>query len=232
MNLREYRRLLQIAVLLACLLFWLGIIRLIASCTSEPPPVVVTTTTSTTTTLASPKHALAPLSWEAGHDERLEWSNYLFGLTSGYYFVALDGAADWKTFCANYDSLSLEQRATVMAELFSALAFFESGWHQDSVSIDVGNKLDKSTWSIGLLQVSQADSQNKMLAYSYDQLLTAKPNLHLGVETMAQQIKVRDKVVLDNTDSKRYWSTLLIGNKYSKVKEVAAMTGKLSFCKK
>lgn len=202
-----------------------------------PPAPAPVAPAPTPTPAPAPKPTPAPvasaplvaLSWEKKVESRKEWSQYVYDTIDIKVF---DSAKDMARICTSYAQLNEAQKKTVVAELFSAMAFYESGWDQKSASVDVGNKDKRDTWSIGLLQISVVDQEWAGIGklYNYDQLLTAKPNLHLAIAILQRQIKKAGLVILDNSSKYRYWAVLLDGNKYSKVSSITAMTQKLPFC--
>jgi Transglycosylase SLT domain len=175
------------------------------------------------------KHA--KLSWEKDAS-RIEWSNYLFSKLSSDYKEAFLKATDGKRLCQKYDTLSLDQKIDVWAEMISSMAYYESSWNEKSASVDVGKQSQKNTWSIGLLQISVIDQQwsGGNLKYSYNELLTAKPNLHLAMQIMARQIEKTGLFILPNSSKYRYWAVFLDGNKYSKVGQITKQVNALPFC--
>lgn len=208
----------------------------VIGCVEEKPAVIEPTTTTSTTiaavttsTLPAVKAPLVALSWEKTKPTRKEWSQYIYGLMSSDYFAKFIAAKDWPRFCTKYDSLSLEQRATLFSEFFSATSFYESSWNEASQSVDVGTTTNKDSWSIGLMQISVRDYQNKF-KYTFEQLITAKPNLHLAAEILAIQIQKTGLVILPNTSKNRYWAVLLEGNKYQKISQITEKTNALPFC--
>lgn len=162
------------------------------------------------------------LSWEEGHPERSEWTEFLLdkiNLNLGTY----ESASDMKFFCPKWDSISQEKRIIAASELLVAMSFYESSWNQNSKSVDVGTNDDRDTWSIGLFQMSVVDQKNYNLTskYSFDDLLLAKPNIDLATTILQKQIKRRGKILISKGESGVYWAVIHPGGKYDKSKNIS-----------
>jgi len=170
------------------------------------------------------------LSWEnttAPHPERKPWSEYLIGKISEKKAV-LDTAKDIGIFCPNYGNLDQNLQMKAWGELWVAVAYYESGYNPKTSSVDVGKPGDKDTYSVGLYQMSVVDQKNYKipLGYKLDDLLTAKPNIHLAIEIFALQIAKRGKVFIPKGEPGLYWAVIHPGGKYDKTKEIIARTKK------
>ena len=161
------------------------------------------------------------LSWER-YPENRPWSEYLYSMIHDYFIETFLKAKDLDRLHPRFQSLSRHEKIWVFCELFSSMAFYESGWNEKSASQDVGTAENKDTWSIGLMQISVVDQKNMGLSlhYTYNDLLQAKPNLHLALTIMARQINKTGLVILPNKSPQRYWAVLLDGNRYSQVSQI------------
>lgn len=182
----------------------------LAGCASVPTSVVAT---------------YEPLSWEnttEAHPERKPWSEALIKSLNENWAV-FDSAKDIQTFCPKYKSLDKTGRLKAWGELWVGLAYYESGYNPKSFSKDVGSEGKFDTYSAGLFQVSAADQEwaGGNLKYTYQELLTALPNIHLSTVLMVRQLKNTQLIALPNSSKYRYWSTLLVGNRYQKISEIA-----------
>jgi Transglycosylase SLT domain len=162
------------------------------------------------------------LSWEQttqAHPERAAWSRYLISMIQ-INFSVLSKAIDLKLFYPNFDLVSDKTKTRLISEIFVAVAKYESGFNPASASVDVGNKSNKDTWSVGLFQMSVVDQPNYHLPtkYKYDDLLQPIPNIDLAVQIMTKQVLAHGVFIVP---SHPYWATLYNG-KYSKIKEIIA----------
>ena len=196
-----------------------------AGCTSQK-----SVETPTPTPLPSP--ALASYSWEKGHPERSTWTEALRdGITSK--FGILDGAKDMTIFCPPYRKLTQRQRVDVMGETLVWVMYFESGWNPEASSVDVGEKGNKDTWSVGLLQLSVVDQVNYGFKYGYDFKGLQDPikNMNLGIAILTAQVAKHEKIAIPKGETGLYWSTIHPGGKYDKTNEIAAKVKALEMCK-
>lgn len=139
-------------------------------------------------------------------------------------------------FCTKYYSLNESRKTLVWAELFVAMAFYESNFNPELEEVDVGSIRNPDTWSIGLLQMSVVDQANLELPilYDYDQLKKPENNLKFGVTVMANQIKKRGKVVIAKSEKgnpSAYWAVIIEGGKYQELTGIRARVNRLEFCK-
>jgi len=179
-----------------------------------------------------PPQSSQSLSWEAGHDERKAWSKALLGIIEKDLEIYLL-ASDLPIICPKIKSLEKEKQIRAIAEFWIATIYHESGFDPRSQSVDVGSKDKRSTWSIGLTQISEIDQEWVSLdrRYSYDELLTPEPNMKLANAIMVRQINRNKKILLDNSSKDRYWAVLLVGNKYSEIKNIIErVQNKTGFC--
>lgn len=149
------------------------------------------------------------LSWEnttAPHPERAAWSKSLIDII-GEKFDVLDKAKDMSKYCPKFSLLTKKDKINALAEFMVALAYYESGYNPKASSVDVGTKDDKSTWSIGLWQMSVIDqsSYNIKFCYNYDDLLKPAPNAKLAIYVLAKQIASQGLICVDKNV---YWATL------------------------
>jgi hypothetical protein len=199
------------------------------SVSPTPGPTPVPASTALPISEANPKFGYLPLSWEKNHPERAAWSKSLIAQVVDAW-SQLREPKDMDRFCAKYSSLFTEQRIKVWAELFVAMAYYESGWNPKSASVDVGTKDDRDTWSIGLWQMSVIDQESYKLplGYKYEHLLEPGPNGDLAVRIMARQIERRGTIVVSSSP---YWAVIKEGGRYQKINQIAAMVSALPFCK-
>lgn len=173
------------------------------------------------------------LSWESGHPERKAWSDAVLKRLAADWSV-FDAASDMKDVCAGYAALTKPQKLKTWGELFVAIAYYESSWNPKSASVDVGSKDKRDTWSIGLYQVSVVDQPwaGGGTKYTYDELLTPEPNIHLATVLMKRQIKNTGLIFLPNSSKFRYWAVILVGNQYSKIDKIRERIAKnTGWCK-
>lgn len=203
-----------------------------AGCQNKPVPApeLIPTPTTTTTTPADASKTLEvvqgsnriALSWES-RPERKSWSDAIVEQIT----LNLDAflmAQDVKEICPAIGKMSKEKQIKVLGEFFVAVAYYESGYNPLSSSVDVGQKGNLATYSVGLYQVSEIDAkyQNMKLRYTYKQLQDPINNIKFAFEIMNRQLSKRSKIMLDNTDKMKYWAVILKGNKYSKIPQIIA----------
>jgi Transglycosylase SLT domain len=174
--------------------------------------------------------ARVALDWEAGHPERAAWSDALLADLNAHY-DSLVQAADAVRLHPQWPTLSRAQRLVVLAELFVWTAYYESNWNPSDFSLDVGNRSDRDTWSVGLLQLSVVDQANHdiPLGYSFADLQDSIKNIRLGVAILARQIDRHGKILIPAGESGVYWSTLHPGGKYDKSGLIELHTRSLTF---
>lgn len=185
------------------------------ACTEVKPPAAVTPT-------EIPKVERIALWWEntsAHHPERKVWSDLLTANISSNLSLYSE-AKDIAEICPKYFSLSDVQKVKAIGEFYVALAYNESGFKVDSNSVDVGNKTDKSTWSVGLYQLSASDKSAKAFKATFDTLKDPLTNISVATEQMKSQLKTCGELILPNASKCRYWAIILEGNKYQKISDV------------
>ncbi|MBX3017993.1 MAG: hypothetical protein KF767_08895 [Bdellovibrionaceae bacterium] len=169
-----------------------------------------------------PKKRIA-LSWEAGKGYSLlpETSDYLISLLRAD-LATFSSAKDVTQICPKYHSLAEDGKLKALGEFSAALAYYESSWNVKSSSVDVGKKENLDTYSVGLFQLSVVDQSwaGGGTKYSFADLQTSKPNIHLYVILMKRQIMKSGEIILPNASKYRYWAIILEGNKYQKISSV------------
>ncbi len=101
----------------------------------------------------------------------------------------------------------------VLCEMFCQICLYESSWDPAcNGGADAGSQDDKNTWSIGLMQLSVCDQESYQLplGYTFDDLMTVKPNLELGVKIMASQVLHHGKFIMTHGEA-CYWSSFSYG---------------------
>lgn len=177
-----------------------------------PAPTVVEETTS--------------LSWEKNHPERAAWSKVL-ALEVKDAFQTLQSAKDITRICPKFGSLTDADKISALSEFWIAVSYYESGWDQESQSVDVGSKSKPDTWSIGLWQMSVVDqeSYNLPLGYKFKDLLTVGPSAKLSIKILEKQVKRTGKIILKKgVDSGVYWAVIYDGGTYDKSAKIIART--------
>ncbi len=157
-------------------------------------------------------------SWQA------DWEPHLKELLKAN-LVVFSSALDIKKIRPDWFEISDDNRITVLVEFFKALSFYESGFNPKSQSVDVGQKNDPDTWSIGLLQLSVIDQKNLNihLGFNFDDLLIPDNNFTLGIAIMCNQIAKRGKIIIPKEEKGNpgvYWATLNPGNVNDKSKDI------------
>jgi uncharacterized protein (TIGR02594 family) len=164
-------------------------------------------------------------SWEKNHPERKEWTSYISGLISDNLSTFL-GAKDVKLIHPNILELERNAQITLLVEFFSRIALHESSWRPEVSVVDVGNPLDKDTWSSGLFQVSVKNQKDYGLKYSYTytQILTPRPNMDIAVAIMINQIRKVGLIFVPVGGTYLNWATIHPGGKYDQTKAIVAAT--------
>lgn len=145
-----------------------------------------------------------------------------------------DLASDIHNIRPDWSLLSNDQKSEVMAEFFKSLTYYESGYNPLCESVDVGNKYDKQTWSVGLLQLSGVDKSNLGLSagFDYEGLKDPIKNIRQGVAIMVNQIKKRGKIIIPKSEKGNpgvYWATLNPGNQYDKSANIISAAQSVKF---
>lgn len=191
-------------------------------------------------------YQMQPLAWEnATHPQRKQWSAFLQDIILNKWSSLLPGANDMTLFCPPYNRLANEERANVWAQLFVAMAKYESAYSPVSRMHETTMGNDPVTgqpvYSEGLLQLSYQDvqwapwcefdwSKDKSLSPTSPKKTILDPylNLDCGVGIMAQQIKRKGSIILD---SGVYWAVLKGNGKYQQISGIQSMVKSLSLCK-
>lgn len=208
--------------------------------TPEPTP------TPTPEPEPEPGYKMQALAWESSkYPERTKWSEYLQQLILNDWNSLLPGADDIESFCPRYHSLDNNQRANAWAQLFVAIAKYESAYSPVSRMQETTMGSDpvtgKAVYSEGLLQLSYQDVQwapfckfdwqkDKNLSPTDPRKTILDPyiNLHCGVGIMAKQIKSKGRIVVS---SGVYWAVIKSGGKYQQINNIAAIVKSLPLCK-
>lgn len=193
-----------------------------------------------------PAYKMQALAWESTkYPERTEWSKYLQDIILNEWSSLLPGADDIETFCPRYNSLDNNQRANAWAQLFVAIAKYESAYspvsrmHETTMGTDPVTR--KPVYSEGLLQLSYQDVQwapfcqfdwqkDKNLSATDPKKTILDPyiNLHCGVGIMAKQIKSKGRIVVS---SGVYWAVIKSGGRYQQINNIASIVKTLPLCK-
>lgn len=136
-----------------------------------------------------------------------------------------DAASDIHNIRPDWSNLSDDQKSQVMEAFFKRLIYFESGYNPLSESVDVGNKHDKQTWSVGLMQLSGVDKANLGLSvgWDYEGLKNPENNITQGIAIVVNQIRKRGKIIIPKSEKGNpgvYFATLNPGNKYDKSADI------------
>lgn len=208
--------------------------------TGTPPP----TTEPPITT--EPSYKMVPLAWESTkYPERTSWSQHLQKIILEDWNSLLPGANDITNFCPRYNSLDNNERANVWAQLFVAIAKYESAYsptsrmHETTMGTDPVTR--QPVYSEGLLQLSYQDiqwapwckfdwSKDKNLSATDPKKTILNPylNLDCGVGIMAKQIKSKGSIVVS---SGVYWAVIKSGGRYQQISSIQSIVKSLSLCK-
>lgn len=190
-------------------------------------------------------YKMEALAWEtSSKPERKAWSQYLMKLVLEDWNSLLKGADDMRDFCPRYNSLNDNERANVWAQLFVAMARYESAYsptsrmHETTMGTDPITK--KPVFSEGLLQLSYQDitgwkfckfdwSKDKYLSPTDPKKTILDPyiNLHCGVGIMAKQIARTGKI---KVGSGAYWAVIKTNSRYQQISSITSMVKSLSMC--
>ena len=126
----------------------------------------------------------------------------------------------------NFTNLSFNTRVLVLREFFKAMMYFESAYNPESACVDVGNKKNKDTWSVGLFQVSVCDQENYKLptSYTYQDLLDPENNIDLAFRIFARQLLRTKKIFIPKGEAGVYWAVIHPGGKYDKTQSIINLT--------
>lgn len=205
-----------------------------------------TNPTPTPTPTPQPGYKMEALVWEtSSKPERAQWSAYLQKIILEKWSVLLNGADDIDNFCPTYNKLDNNERANVWAQLFAAMAKYESGWSPTSRMQETTMGTDpvtgKPVYSEGLLQLSYQDitgwpfcefdwNKDKNLSSTDPKKTILDPykNLYCGVGIMAKQITKKGLIVIG---SGAYWAVLKSNSQYQKISSIQSIVKSLSLCK-
>lgn len=185
------------------------------------PPIVAETPPVDPTPVEEPKTRMA-LYWEnttEAHPERAPWSDELVGILTKD-FVVYDAALDWNEICPKFDTLDQDAKIKAMAEFWVAVAYHESAFKPGQESVDVGNKSNKDTWSVGLYQMSATDNAAKAEGVNYQGLKDPVKNIRVAMNQFKRQVMITGKVLLDKSSPNRYWAVILKRGKYQKIDNI------------
>ncbi len=172
-----------------------------------PPPIVAPVTPSQPVILT----------WNTpDHPERAQWTTDIINIITPD-LATFGQATDITQFRPDWAQLKPNQQIQSVAEIFSSDSYYESGWDPSEADVDVGEQSDKNTWSVGLMQMSQCDQANYGLnfGFTYNDLITEKPNLILAEAILVQQIKNYGRILIPWSEKSHvYWSSMSPGNKY------------------
>lgn len=192
----------------------------------QPSPTPAPQTNVPSTVTATPPQ----LTWNSpDHPERAQWTADIISIITPD-LATFSQATDITQFRPDWAKLSKTNQVQAVAEIFSSDSYYESGWDPSEADVDVGEQSDKNTWSVGLMQMSQCDQENYGLnfGFTYDDLITEKPNLILAEAIMVQQIKNYGRILIPWSEKSHvYWSSMSPGDKYDSsaliIKRVSGM---------
>jgi hypothetical protein len=188
-----------------------------------------------------------PLIWESTVKEAKSWSNTIYSViqTEESQMLGQNIADDLGVFCPKYQSLNDSQRLNFWGMLIVGISKFESNWNPATYYVETNMGKDPVTGrqvaSEGLLQLSYQDQKtynlncgfNWALDKNYSSkdprktILDPVKNLRCGIKILAQQLKNQRAIIVSES---AYWAVIKKGGAYSKIREIAAITKKLSFC--
>lgn len=169
-----------------------------------------------------------PLTWEASDPTRSIWSDFVIGKI-GELWHQYAMATDAKIFRLDWDMLNKSQKINSLAELISSTSYYESSWNPESWSIDVGQKGNIDTYSVGLMQVSVIDQDSYQfdLGYTFEDLKDPIKNLNLALLIMGKQIERHGLIAIPKGHPGLYWAVLSPGGKYDKTTQIANRVRKM-----
>ena len=187
---------------------------------------------------------MQPLLWEKNAPHRAEWSRHLFREIEKN-IDALDKASDMDYFCPKYDSLDKQQKINVWAQLFAAMALYESNFQPTARYVEPTRDIDPVTngpvISEGLLQLGYSDKLYHGCNFNWaaDQrysetdsrrtILDPYNNLSCGVIIMTHQIQKYGSIVISHG---AYWAVLKIGHRNIKLEEIKKIINNYDMCVK
>lgn len=173
----------------------------------------------------------AHLAWD-GKPERALWSSVLTKSIDTNW-QKLNKAGDITDFCSNWSTLGEEKQKEVFAELFIAIAYYESAWSpvsrmkESSMGTDPITKLP--VYSEGLFQLSYQDEQWIKCGFDWSKDKNLSPtdpkktildpalNIDCAVRIMARQIERKGEIILA---SGVYWAVIKHFGRYEKIDEI------------
>lgn len=161
--------------------------------------------------VSPPAHRSVPYAWN-----NETWDAKLDGLVTVNLPAFMPAKEDMKRFCPNFDTLDQDGQVHAIGTMLVALAKSESDWNPMSSSVDVGNKGDEDTYSVGLFSMSVVDQQydNFNMGFTYKDLLDGVNNIQLAVYEAAYRVQEKGGVITSGCDNKSargmatYWSTM------------------------
>lgn len=178
--------------------------------TTEAPPLKQESTPPITVSIRM------PLPFEKLVADGAKWSDALRSLfrASSIPDLTFSDADEW---ALGYNGFGREAKIEFWSHLFAKTMKYECDYNPKSYCVDVGNKNDKNTWSVGLLQLSVVDQKNYGfdLGYSFADLQDPFKNMILGVR-IAEKLLLQDRKIAGKVDGSwkglsRYWGTLREG---------------------
>jgi hypothetical protein len=143
-------------------------------------------------------------------------------------------AKDIKEIIPNFDALNRSQRVTVLAELMSTVAEYESSWNPNSKSKDVNGSYEPGLMARGLFQMNaDGDQKNYRTGtkYKYTELNDPLVNIELGVKILVTVINVRGKITFRKEEKSpvlRYFYATLLTNGVTGSKVLAVAKRRIS----
>lgn len=157
-----------------------------------------------------------PLPFESKVQGSVKWSEHLRSLFRASKIPDLE-FSDQDGVYPGYSKLSREARVEFWAHLFGITIKYECDYNPRSSSVDVGQKGDLDTYSVGLLQMSVVDQKNYRLdlGYDYEDLMDPFKNMILAVR-IAEMLLVQDHKIMGRMGERwkglsRYWGTMRDG---------------------
>lgn len=187
-----------------------------------------------------------PLMWEAKRGaEGKQWTTSTKEMVQKYGSSLLLGSDDMKTFCPNYNSLSVPQKVHFWSFLVSAITRYECDYDPAVRYVEPGMGKDPITGqpvaSEGLLQLSYQDVLTFPFCNEFDWSVDSKlnpldkkktifdpyKNLRCGIQILNLQVQ---KYNLIGTNKGGYWAVIIPTNKHSKIKEIVGHLKTVKFC--
>lgn len=149
-----------------------------------------------------------------------EWTEFIksFYRKNDSMFEIISNNVDMLSIRPDWNALNKEQKLSVLAYFWQCIALFESNYVPTCKSVDVGQRNNLDTWSVGLLQMSVIDQRNYGfdLGYDFEDLQRPIPNLDLGLRVMDKQLMRRKKILIPQGQPGTYWATIHPGGRYDK----------------